>query len=118
GRFTNAGILLNGSNSNVIQANFIGLAADGTTARQNSRGILLVSDSSNNVIGGTTASARNVISGNQSGIELNGNGNVVQGNFIGTNVAGTAVPSNGSTGTQTQGVGVSIVSSQFTDNLI
>jgi len=118
GRFNNAGILLSGSNNNVIQANFIGLAADGTTARANSRGILLVSNSSNNVIGGTTAAARNIISGNQSGIELSGNANIVQGNFIGTNAAGTAVPSNGSTGTQTQGIGVSINSSQFTDNLI
>jgi hypothetical protein len=118
GRFTNAGISLNGSNNNVIQANYIGLAADGITARPNSRGILLVSNSSNNVIGGTTATARNVISGNQSGIELSGNANVVQGNFIGTNAAGTAVPSNGSTGTQTQGIGVSINSSQFTDNVI
>lgn len=118
GRFNNAGILLNGSNNNVIQANFIGLAADGITARANSRGISLVNNSSNNVIGGTTIATRNVISGNQSGIELSGNANVVQGNFIGTNAAGTAGPSNGSNGVLIQGLGVAINSSQFNDNLI
>ena len=45
-----------------------------------------------NTIGGTTAGARNVISGNnQSGVRIDGNGatgNLVQGNFIGTDVTG------------------------------
>jgi Calx-beta domain/Beta-propeller repeat/Carboxypeptidase regulatory-like domain len=91
-------IWLNGVDSNVIQSNYIGLAADGTTAKPNNRGILL-NNSSSNQIGGTTAAARNVISGNQfgSGIEINGNSNVIQGNFIGTNAAGTAgIPNSGS----------------------
>ena len=47
------------------------------------------------MIGGTTAAARNVISGNgNGGIEIGGNANVVQGNFIGTNAAGTAAVPN------------------------
>jgi Calx-beta domain/Carboxypeptidase regulatory-like domain/Beta-propeller repeat len=105
-----SGIWLNGCDNNTIQGNYLGVAANGTTARPNTRGILLT-NSSNNVIGGTTAAARNVISGNLAGgIDIGGSGNVVQGNFIGTNAAGTAaLPQPG---------GVSIFGSSFTDNLI
>src|SRR5437660_1311885 len=57
--------------------------------------------SSNNVIGGTTPAARNVISGNSdAGVQLElfcctgtnptASGNVIQGNYIGLNAAGTA----------------------------
>jgi photosystem II stability/assembly factor-like uncharacterized protein len=107
---SNNGIWLNGCDNNIIQGNYIGVAPDGTTAKPNNRGITL-SNSSNNVIGGTTAATRNVISGNGAGaIEIGGNGNIVQGNFIGTNAAGTAALE--------QPGGVSIFSSNFTDNLI
>ncbi|HEX7333951.1 MAG TPA: SBBP repeat-containing protein [Pyrinomonadaceae bacterium] len=110
GGFNNGiGILLNACNNNVIQGNYIGIAADGTTMRANTRGIQL-NNSSNNVIGGTTSATRNVVSGNSNGIELSGNANVVQGNFIGTNAAGTAAIRNFT--------GVVIFNSQFTDNLI
>lgn len=114
GRFREAGISLNGCDNNVIQSNYIGVAADGTTARGNSTGISLI-NSSNNVIGGTAAAARNIISGNSSsGIQLpfggTGSGNVVQGNFIGTNAAGTAALPNST--------GVWIPTSQLTNNLI
>ncbi len=107
---SNNGIWLNGCDNNVIQANYIGIAADGITPKQNSRGILL-SNSSNNVIGGTTAATRNVISGNSfAGVEINGNGNVVQGNFIGTNAAGTVQRENGA--------GISIFNAPSENNLI
>lgn len=111
GNFRNdVGIWLNGCNNTLIQGNYLGVAADGTTARPNLRGILF-NNSSNNVIGGVTAAARNVISGNLStGMSITGNGNVVQGNFIGTNAAGTAALANVA--------GVSIDSSTSTDNLI
>ena len=90
------GIWLNGCDNNLIQSSYIGVAANGTTSKQNSRGILLT-NSSNNVIGGTAAATRNLISGNTfAGIEISGNGNVIQGNFIGTNAAGTAALPNGS----------------------
>ncbi len=118
-RFRDAGISLNSSDNNVIQANYIGVAADGTTARANSRGILIVT-SSNNVIGGTSAAARNLISGNSSGagIEINGSGNIIQGNFIGTNAAGTAALTSSNGGTPSQGQGVAVFSSQFVNNVI
>lgn len=104
-----SGIWLNACDNNVIEANYIGIAADGTTMRGSSRGIQL-SNSSNNVIGGTTSAARNVVSGNSNGIEISGNANVVQGNFIGTNAAGTSSVRNLTA--------VVIFNSQFTDNLI
>src|SRR5262249_52751147 len=49
----------------------------------------------NNVIGGTTAAARNVVSGNAGdGVQVSGSGataNVVLGNYIGTDVNGHGV---------------------------
>jgi hypothetical protein len=88
--FTNNGIWLNACNNNTIQANYLGVDANGTTAKPNTRGLLLT-NSSNNLIGGATATTRNVISGNgTNGIEINGDTNLIQGNFIGTNAAGTA----------------------------
>jgi len=86
-----SGISLNNCDNNVIQGNYIGVAANGTTAKQNQRGMQLT-NSSNNVIGGTTAAARNIISGNSlNALEVNGGtANAIQGNFIGTNAAGTA----------------------------
>ena len=105
-----AAILLNACDNNLIQGNYLGVAADGTTQRQNFRGIVLF-NSSNNVIGGTSAATRNVISGNaSSGIDITGSGNVIQGNFIGTNAAGTAQLFNSS--------GVQISSLSSTNNLI
>ncbi len=112
GNFRNgSGISLTNSDGNLVQASYIGVAANGTTARQNQRGIQ-ISNSNNNVIGGTSAATRNVISGNSSSsIEINtGNGNVIQGNFIGTNAAGTAALSNSS--------GVVIFQATSIDNVI
>ncbi|HEX7334391.1 MAG TPA: SBBP repeat-containing protein [Pyrinomonadaceae bacterium] len=113
GNFTSGvGLWLRDCDSNVIQGNYIGVDATGTVMRRNSRGILL-SNSSNNLIGGTTAAARNVISGNNfSGIELGGSGNFIQGNFIGTNAAGTAAIN------ELGGTGIEISSSPFINNII
>lgn len=92
-RFGNA-IALRNCNNNTIQANYLGIDPTGTTVRETRTGIQLF-NSSNNLIGGTTAAARNVISGNSShGIEVGGSNNTIQGNYIGTNAAGTASVAN------------------------
>jgi hypothetical protein len=94
GNFT-AGVHLIGvgASNNVVEGNFIGTSLDGTAARANFVNGIYVQDSPRNRIGGTTPSARNVISGNSPhGIEVNGAGsvnNVIVGNFIGPNVSGT-----------------------------
>jgi hypothetical protein len=83
--------------ANTIQGNYIGLNVAGTAAPviggSNRRGVL-ISDSNNHVIGGTAPGAGNVIASYGSGVEIYGSGNVVQGNFIGTNAAGTAALGN------------------------
>lgn len=82
------------STYNVIAGNKIGTDASGTLARPNSVGIKLVTGSDYTVIGGDTAGERNLISGNTySGIDIpTGDTLGVQiiGNYIGTNVMGTA----------------------------
>jgi titin len=89
-----------GTTGNVIRGNLIGLNAAGTAALANGiAGVQIRDGASNNVVGGTTAAARNVISGNAgSGVRTFGagtDGNVIQGNFIGLNAAGTAaIPNN------------------------
>src|SRR5215217_659576 len=94
GRFTDIGIWVRDCDNNVIQGNHIGVDTTGNVQRKNQHGIVL-DNSSNNLIGGTTAAARNVISGNNSdGIEIGGSSNVIQGNYIGTNAAGTVAISN------------------------
>ena len=104
GHFQAAGIALRSNDgSSTIQANYIGVDATGTLARPNNIGIQ-VSSSKNNLIGGPLAGSRNVISGNLThGVELSGNNNLVQGNFIGTNAAGTAAIGNGSSGVEVGG---------------
>lgn len=93
-RFTGSGIELFGAGGNTIAGNFIGTDATGTTDLGNTQHGVHVSSSAANTIGGTTDAARNVISGNdQFGVFIEhtlATGNLVQGNFIGTDAAGTA----------------------------
>lgn len=90
-RFNTDGIRLE-SSFNTIQGNFIGTDVTGTLARANGQYGIFSLGGSTNTIGGTTPTARNVISGgNDTGIYLlNCAGNVVQGNYIGVTAAGTA----------------------------
>lgn len=76
------------STDNVVQGNIIGLNAAGNADRGNAgHGIEVSWDSERNLIGGTTASAANVIAGNNSsGIFLDhADTTTVQRNWIGTN---------------------------------
>jgi hypothetical protein len=90
-----SGINLGGNNV-VVQGNLIGTNAAGTAAVGNDWGIL-ASNVAFDQIGGTTAAARNIISGNFTGIEIDGTysyDNIVQGNYIGTAADGTAALGN------------------------
>src|SRR3990172_8786506 len=100
-QFDGDGIELTGGGGNIIQNNYIGTNTGGTAAGPGN-GVygINISESSNNTIGGTTSAQRNVISANSGpgvNIETAGSGstdNVVQGNYIGTNAAGTAALGN------------------------
>ena len=107
------GILLTSSSDNLITSNIIGSKATTTAGTlPNGTGISITTyssepgptaDSTGNTIGGSTAGAGNVISGNASdGIDLIPNNSVggsvgnttIQGNFIGTDSSGTPLPNN------------------------
>ncbi len=102
--FTATGLSLDTVNGSTVAGNYLGLNAAGTAAAGNGTQGLNLWNSNNNTIGGTTAADRNVISGNANiGIVITGNGgngigNVVRGNYVGTNAAGTAALPNGSIG--------------------
>ena len=100
--FNDCGIVIQG-NTNTVAGDYLGLSASGTTAAGNGgSGVRINSGSSYNVIGGTTAATRNIISGNAwrdaygcRGVFLNGaSNNTVEGNYFGTNAAGTAAVPN------------------------
>ena len=78
-----------GTDSNRVAGNRIGTKKNGMGALHNLFGGVSIGDGArNNVIGGTTVSARNVIA---DGLRLAGvgtSGNVAQGNFIGTDMFG------------------------------
>ncbi|MBI2568928.1 MAG: hypothetical protein HYV63_18055 [Candidatus Schekmanbacteria bacterium] len=89
-----AGLFMAEGEGALIQGNYVGTSADGTTAVENNRGFQLGSVT-DLTIGGTTAALRNVISGNKYyGIELAtggdrpATGNKIQGNYIGVDASG------------------------------
>jgi hypothetical protein len=121
-RFGDACIVVNSTaasttaGGNFITGNFIGTDSTGTNpiGAQTPGAGVAIHDSSGNTIGGTANAARNVISGNTDlpgGIAdreaqvvitnrfggANATNNVIQGNYIGINAAGTANVSSGNT---------------------
>nr|MDJ0834698.1 DUF4347 domain-containing protein [Gammaproteobacteria bacterium] len=96
--FSQSGIDID-SNGNTIVGNYIGtnLAGDDTTGMGNGEAIFV--SGSNNVIGGTAPGNANILAGStEEGIDMrSGSGNIVQGNYIGTNSAGDNL-GNGDTG--------------------
>jgi titin len=87
----NFGIYVNPvSFGTLVQGNTIGTDVSGSAALPNGIGVLLQSD--NNTVGGTATGAGNLISGNSTGGVFLGscNGNLIQGNKIGTDRAGKA----------------------------
>jgi len=92
---------------NTIIGNKIGTNAAGTAIPAeggNTTGVFLFSGG--NTIGGTAAADRNIIAGNGAGIIMSGAGaagNDVYGNFIGTDVTGTADLGNSGSGVNLNG---------------
>ena len=105
-----AGIVIQGAN-NVIEGNFIGTDATGTGALGNREDGLWI-DRPGNRVGGSTAAARNVISGNgRYGILLSGTtptSTVIEGNRIGTDVSGSASVGNAADGIHVMSAGNTI----------
>jgi hypothetical protein len=73
---------------NLVQGNYLGISALGTASLGDFVGVVITG--ANNVIGGTVAAARNVISGNSDGgiggvwlLGVGASGNFVLGNYIG-----------------------------------
>lgn len=101
--WSDSGIVIFNDN-NTVAGNFIGIEPNGSTAAGNGTQGVLVYGGSGNTIGGTTASDRNVLSGNgDKGIQIQrtspsspipATDNVVEGNYVGTNAAGDAVVAN------------------------
>ena len=90
---------------NVIEGNFLGTDVDGLLDPNGTGGGAGVRiTSNNNVIGGTSPASRNLISGLLNGVLLLGgaDGNVIQGNFIGTDRTGMVTIPN-QTGIQVSG---------------
>ena len=92
------------ANNNVISGNYVGILPNGTDNHNNADGILLSASPggtiSGTTIGGASAAARNVISGNfNTAITLSGAGvsnTVIAGNYIG--VAADGITARGNTG--------------------
>ena len=93
------------SSGNTVQGNLIGTDITGTANLGNGAVGIDIGASDNNIIGGSTPGARNLISGNGAdGIAIFlSSGNIVQGNFVGTDITGTAKLGNGYNGIDIDG---------------
>ena len=91
----------NAATGNILKGNYIGTneSGSGTLANGND-GVTITS--ANNIIGGSAAGERNLISGNrQSGVSISGSsatGNILKGNYIGTNASGSGRVANNNNG--------------------
>jgi len=97
------GISLQQNGNNIIEGNYIGINVAGTAAVGSLGGNGITVDTANNVIGGTAAAARNVIANVTYGVQFStfeddpntaaddASNNLIEGNFIGLNAAGTAI---------------------------
>jgi hypothetical protein len=115
-RFSGDGIRIESLGGNLIEGNFVGTDPTGTLSRGNGVGGVTISDSALNRVGGTTAAARNLISGrNLAGVYITGRsatGNLVQGNWIGTDVSGSAPLGNTNNGVLIVGAPDNLVGGQ------
>jgi len=97
------GLWLDGitAHNNKVIGNYIGTSADGATAVPNVNTGIILNSCISNIIGGTTAAERNVISGNNTnGVSINSAAanNQIMGNFIGTKADGVSPLKNSQSG--------------------
>ncbi len=97
------GILLENASTNTILGNWIGTDAGGTVPLGNGgHGLYLGSNVANNIIGGTEPGQGNVIAANGGNgillIDNSATGNVIAGNYIGTDSGATLELGNGENG--------------------
>ena len=104
------GVYINGGAGNLVQGNLVGTDASGTAGLGGSGKGICIRGGAANTIGGTTSETRNVISDLDEGIRFTEfpwgapvpflpRGNVVMGNYIGTDIDGR-----GTLGHQTYGI--------------
>jgi hypothetical protein len=115
------------STPNLVQGNYIGTDSAGTAAVGNFDGVQLVSQQPGAIIGGSDSGARNLISGNNrngvslgrfeggGGVTIGGTGATIQGNLIGTDVAGTGCVGNANDGIYVE---VTTVIHTIKDNIV
>ncbi|MEM9608233.1 MAG: LamG-like jellyroll fold domain-containing protein [Actinomycetota bacterium] len=98
--FPDDGINLIGSGGHTVAGNWIGLSADGSTvAAMNDDGIAIRAGSTGNTVGGSNPADRNVVSGNGGeGILDQQGGNLIEGNYFGTDASGLLDRGNGDEG--------------------
>ncbi len=103
--------LTNGASDNLVEGNFVGLTAAGTSTLFTDGNGVITNYAPGNTVGGTAAGAGNVIGGLViDGIQFGGAGdNLAEGNLVGTDPTGTIALANG------EGIGVRYGS---TDNTI
>ncbi|MEB2284686.1 MAG: hypothetical protein B6D46_01565 [Polyangiaceae bacterium UTPRO1] len=103
--YCGCGIVLDLSSNSIIEGNFVGTDATGLQVKPNGMEGIAIVRGSNNLIGGTTPQARNVVSGNREGfffdvgigtfITSAAAGNTIAGNFVGLDRTGfNALPNN------------------------
>ena len=108
-----------GASGNLVEGNFIGTDANGTTDLGNNDDGVFIESGPTNTVGGTAAASRNLVSGNGlKGIDISNptaSGNVVQGNYIGTDVNGTAAIPNDEQGISIDGAPNNTIGGTATD---
>ena len=84
-------IYVTGSENVLIAGNLIGTDLTGTHPMPNNFGMEIDNITSTITIGGTAPAARNIISGNSTGLRLNSavHGATIQNNYFGTDITGT-----------------------------
>ena len=95
------GVAIQSPGRDQIEGNFIGVRPDGVTLGSNIWNAVNIDGAPDNTVGGTTPAARNILSGSGRGVNIGNSGatgNVVSGNFVGTDKTGTLPVSNGDFG--------------------